>query len=301
MSRIKQKIVPFTGCATALITPFTKDGVDEPAFERLIERQIAAGVAALVVLGTTGEPPTLSAREKAKLVRAAVKTAAGRVKIIAGVGGNDTANSVESCRIMRDEGADGLLAVTPYYNKTSPSGLIAHFTALADSADIPLIVYNVPGRTGLNLSADTMSVLADHPRVAALKEASSNIEQIIELFVRCHDRIAIYGGSDDQNFVYLALGGEGVISVLSNLAPKPVAQMIERFQKGDLSGARADAALLHPLAKALFCEVSPIPLKAALAHIGLCEETLRLPLVPIREDLREKLLSIVDAYPRPFA
>jgi len=298
----KQKVVPFTGCGTAMITPFTQDGaVDMPAFEGLVERQIEAGVAALIVLGTTGEPPTLAESEKIELVRAAVKAADGRTKIIAGVGGNDTARCAEQCQVMRDEGADAVLAVTPYYNKTSPAGLIAHFTAIADASELPVIVYNVPVRTGVNLTPDAMDVLADHPRIAALKEASSNIEQIIELFARCHDRMAIYSGSDDQNIVYIALGGEGVISVLSNLAPKPVVSMIATYRAGDLGGARNESVELHAMAKALFLEVSPIPLKAAMAREGLCEETLRLPLVPMRDDLRQKLFKAMDDYGKPFA
>ena len=299
---MKQKIIPFTGAGTALITPFTSGGeVDMPAFEALAERQIRAGVSALIVLGTTGEPSTLDGQEKTALVKAAVRIAAGRVTVAAGVGGNDTARCEDACREMRDIGADALLAVTPYYNKTSPSGLIAHFTRLADATDLPLIVYNVPSRTGLNLSPDTVDALADHPRIAGLKEASSNIEQIVELFARCHGRISIYSGSDDQNFVYLALGGEGAISVLSNLAPKHVADMIALYRNGDIDGARAASAALHPLAKALFLEVSPIPLKAAMARLGLCGETLRMPLVPMRGDLREKLWHAIDRLDGAFA
>ncbi|MDR0395688.1 MAG: 4-hydroxy-tetrahydrodipicolinate synthase, partial [Oscillospiraceae bacterium] len=284
------KIIPFAGAATALITPFTPSGdVDYPALERLIERQIQSGISALVILGTTGEPSTLDIAEQDEILRRAVLISGGRVKIIAGVGGNNTAHCVQRCGRVRDLGASAALAVTPYYNKTSQSGLVAHFTSLAEASDIPIIAYNVPGRTGLNLTPDTMDILADHPNITGLKEASSNIEQIVDLFARVHDRAAIYSGSDDQNFVYLALGGEGVISVLSNLAPRGVARLCQECASGDFASARETSRKLHPLSKALFWETSPIPLKAAMARAGLCGDTARLPLVGMREDLKAKL------------
>ncbi|MDR1598587.1 MAG: 4-hydroxy-tetrahydrodipicolinate synthase [Oscillospiraceae bacterium] len=289
------KSVPFIGAGTALITPFTESGaVDFPALDRLIDRQLQAGISALIMLGTTGEPSTLTIDEQDEILRRARRRVNNSAALVAGVGGNNTAHCVERCKRVRDLGADAALAVTPYYNKTSPSGLEAHFTAIADAADLPVIVYNVPGRTGLNLTPDTMDTLADNPVIVGLKEASSNIEQIVDLFARVHDRVAIYSGSDDQNLVYLALGGEGVISVLSNLAPAAVSRLCRECLSGDLAAARGTARTLHPLAKALFWETSPIPLKAAMSHAGLCGDTVRLPLVKMRADLRERLLALMD-------
>ncbi|MDR2656543.1 MAG: 4-hydroxy-tetrahydrodipicolinate synthase [Oscillospiraceae bacterium] len=291
------KSVPFTGAGTALATPFTALGeVDYPALSRLIERQLRAGVSALIMLGTTGEPSTLTDAEADEIVSRARELINGGAMLVAGVGGNNTAHSIRRCKRCRDLGADALLAVTPYYNKTSASGLIAHFTALADATDLPMILYNVPGRTGLNLAPDTMDVLASHPNIVGLKEASSNIEQIVELFSRVHDRVAIYSGSDDQNLVYLALGGEGTISVLSNLKPDAVVQLCRACEFGDYIAARELSLALYPLTKALFLETSPIPLKAALAYAGLCGDTVRLPLVPMRDDLKARLYRAIDEY-----
>ncbi|GHU71530.1 4-hydroxy-tetrahydrodipicolinate synthase [Clostridia bacterium] len=299
---MNNKRAPFIGAATALATPFTVTGeVDFDALERLIERQLRAGISALIVLGTTGEPSTLDEEESLAIVCRAKQLLGCKATLVVGVGGNNTSHCIARCKLMRDLGADALLAVTPYYNKTSPSGLIAHFTSLADATDLPLIIYNVPARTGLNLTPDTMDILADHPNIAALKEASGNIEQIVELFHRVHDRVAIYCGSDDQNLVYLTLGGDGLISVLSNLAPKPVVKLYAECAAGHLAAARETARTLHPLARAIFWETSPIPLKAALAYAGLCEETVRLPLVPMRADLKAKLFTLIDEFPREMA
>lgn len=298
---MKRKNPPFRGCGTALITPFTKDGIDHAAWKGLIDRQLEAGVDALIVLGTTGEPSTLSVEEMLTLVREAVSQVQGRVPVIAGVGGNNTAQSVLRCKQVRDLGADGLLSVTPYYNKTTQAGLIAHYTALADATELPMILYNVPARTGLNLACDTMNVLADHPRIVALKEASADISQIGELFARCHDRVALYSGCDDHVMAFMSLGGEGVISVLSNLMPRPMASMTHAFLRGDLETARALQLRLYALSRAIFWEVNPIPVKAAMHHLCLCEDTVRLPLVPMSEGARARLLRLVEEYPDPFA
>lgn len=297
---MKRKSPPFRGCGTALITPFTKDGIDHAAWKGLIDRQLEAGVDALIVLGTTGEPSTMSVEEMLSLVREAVSQVRGRVPVIAGVGGNHTAQSILRSKQVRDLGADCLLSVTPYYNKTTQAGLIAHYTALADATELPMIIYNVPPRTGLNLACDTMDVLADHPRIVALKEASADITQIGEFFARCHDRIALYSGCDDHVMAFMSLGGEGVISVLSNLMPRPVADMTHAYLKGDLETARTLQLRLYALARAIFWEVNPIPVKAAMHHLGLCEDTVRLPLVPMSEGARARLLRLVEDYPDPF-
>lgn len=298
---MKRKNPPFRGCGTALITPFTKDGIDYAAWDRLIDRQLEAGINALIVCGTTGEPSTMTVPEMLAVTRAAVSRAAGSVPVIAGVGGNFTAESVTRCKQMRDLGVDGLLGVTPYYNKTTQPGLIAHYTALADATDLPFIVYNVPARTGLNLACDTMDTLADHPHIVALKEASADISQIGEMFARCHDRIAIFSGCDDHVMAFMSLGGEGVISVLSNLMPKPMAAMTGAYLDGDAKTARELQMALYALSRAIFWEVNPIPVKAAMHHLALCEDIVRLPLIPMSEPARARLLRLVESYPGAFA
>lgn len=298
---MKRKSPPFRGCGTALITPFTKDGIDHEAWKGLIDRQLEAGVDALIVLGTTGEPSTMSVEEMLSLVREAVSRVHGRVPVISGVGGNNTAQSALRSKQVRDLGVDGLLGVTPYYNKTTQAGLIAHYTVLADATELPMIIYNVPARTGLNLACDTMDVLADHPRIVALKEASADITQIGELFARCHDRVALYSGCDDHVMAFLSLGGEGVISVLSNLMPRPMSSMTRAYLQGDAETARALQLQLYALARAIFWEVNPIPMKAAMHHLGLCEDIVRLPLIPMSDGARGRLLQLVEEYPGPFA
>ena len=291
---MKKKITPFSGVGTALITPFKDGAVDYGTLENLIIRQLEAGVGALIAVGTTGEPATLTEDEKQGIVALAVKLAQGKACVMAGIGGNNTAHCERQSEIMAKLGADAVLATTPYYNKTSRGGLVAHFTRIADASPLPVVMYNVPARTGLNMTADVVCELADHLNIAGLKEASSNIEQIVDLFAMAHDRLSIYSGTDDQNYVYLALGGEGVISVLSNLAPAPVVEMCGKYARGDVKGALAISKALNALAKGLFVETSPIPLKAAMAHAGLCENEMRLPLVPLREDLRGKLFTQAD-------
>ncbi|MDR3050447.1 MAG: 4-hydroxy-tetrahydrodipicolinate synthase [Oscillospiraceae bacterium] len=280
---MKQKLVPFTGCATALVTPFTEDGLNLDAFGALIDFQLAGGVAGLVVCGTTGEPSTMSADEKSAALAFAVGRVKGRVPVIAGVGGNDTRRVVADSRAAADLGADALLAVTPYYNKTTQAGLVAHFTAVAEATPLPIILYNVPSRTGLNLAPAALNILADHPRVAAVKEASGNIEQITEIFRLCHDRLAIYSGNDDHIVPFLGLGGEGVISVLANVCPKDTQDLVTAFHRGDLAQARALQFKLNPLVQALFAEVNPIPVKTALGLMGIAAGPLRLPLVPMQD------------------
>ncbi len=290
----KQHVV-FTGCATALVTPFTEDGLNLEAFGRLIDWQIEQGVDGLVVCGTTGEPSTMTAEERDQAIGFALQRAAGRVPVIAGVGGNDTREVLAAARRAEALGADALLAVTPYYNKTTQDGLIAHFTAVADATALPVILYNVPSRTGLNITPATLDALADHPRITAIKEASGDIAQITEMFRTCHDRIAIYSGNDDHVVPFLGLGGEGVISVVSNIAPRDMHDLVAAFHAGDMAASRALQFKLNPLAQALFTEVNPIPVKTALNLMGMHAGPLRLPLVPMRADHRERLELTMQA------
>jgi len=292
---MKTKAVLFTGCGTALVTPFTEDGLNMPAFGRLIDWQIGNRVDALIVCGTTGEPSTMTQEERDRAIGYAVERVRGQVPVIAGVGGNDTREVIAAAGRAQALGADALLAVTPYYNKTTQAGLVAHFTALADSTELPVILYNVPARTGLNLLPTTLDTLADHPRVAAVKEASGDIKQITESFRLCHDRLAIYSGNDDHIVSFLGLGGEGVISVVSNVSPKDTRDLVAFFHAGDLHASRKLQFKLNPLVDLLFCEVSPIPVKTALNLMGMQAGPLRLPLVPMQPANCRKLETAMRA------
>ncbi len=286
---MKQRI--FQGTATALITPMTPEGVDYDTLARLIDFQLESGVNALVPVGTTGESATLSPAERGEVIRFTIRRVAGRVPVIAGTGTNATSQAVEYTRAACGEGADALLVVTPYYNKATQAGLIAHYTAIADASEKPIVVYNVPGRTGCNLLPDTISVLADHPRIAAVKEASGNISQIVELFAKCGDRVDVYSGEDGITLPILAMGGAGCISVLSNVAPRLAVAMTDAFFAGDLKTAAGVQCRLLPLIRCLFSEVNPIPVKAAAAAMGFGSGYLRLPLTPMDDGKRETLLA----------
>ena len=281
----------FRGAATALITPTTADGVDLDAYRRLIDWQIDEGIDALVAVGTTGEGSTLTAAEQEAAIRCAVEQAAGRVPVIAGTGSNDTAHAIEQTKMACEAGADGVLVVTPYYNKTTQRGLIETYTAIADASTKPLIIYNVPSRTGLNVEPATYAVLADHPNIAGIKEAGGNFSKIVETAALVGDRLALYSGNDDQVVPILSLGGEGVISVLSNVMPKKTAEMCRLFREGDVKGSARLQCELLPLTNALFSEVNPIPVKAAMAAMGFCEEYLRLPLTKIGDAHRAQLMA----------
>ncbi len=288
---MKQPI--FTGAATAIITPLTKDGVDYEAFGRLIDWQIASGIDAIVAVGTTGEGSTLSDTEHREAIRFCVERVAGRIPVIAGTGSNDIAYAIELTKDACDAGADAVLLVTPYYNKATQAGLLKSFTAIADASTKPCILYNVPSRTGCNLLPQTVAKLAKHPNIVGIKEASGNISQIAELAALCGDEIAIYSGNDDQIVPLLSLGGQGVISVLSNLMPRETSDMCKRFFAGDVAGARHLQLSLLPLVNALFCEVTPIPAKAAMAAMGYGENYLRLPLTPMEAENAEKLYALM--------
>ena len=281
----------FTGAATALVTPLTENGVDYAAFEKLINWQIESGIDALVICGTTGEASTLTDEEHREVLKFAAQVVAGRVPIIAGTGSNDTAYAIDMTKYACDLGYDAMLVVTPYYNKTTQKGLIAMFTAIADASTKPLILYNVPSRTGVNIEPATYAALADHPMIAAIKEAGGNISKIVETAALVGDKLDIYSGNDDQIVPILACGGKGVISVLSNVVPRETSEICKTFFAGDVKGAMDMQVKYLPLTNALFCEVNPIPVKAAMAALGFCENYLRLPLVPMEEGHRQMLLQ----------
>ena len=283
----------FTGAATAIVTPFQNGAIDYEAFGRLIDWQIEKGIDAIVVCGTTGEASTLTDDEHRAAIRFAVEKVGGRVPVIAGTGSNDTAYAIELTQYACEAGADAILLVTPYYNKATQKGLIASFTAVADASTKPIILYNVPSRTGCNILPATAAVLAEHPNIVAIKEASGNISQIAELASLVRGKMDIYSGNDDQIVPILSLGGKGVISVLSNLMPYETSQICHRFLKGDVEGSAAMQLDLLPLVNALFCEVNPIPVKAAMTAMGYGENSLRLPLTPMEPANEAKLLGLM--------
>ena len=283
----------FTGAATALITPLTKDGIDYEQFGRLIDWQIESGIDALVSVGTTGEGSTLTHEEHVEAIKFSVERTAGRVPVIAGTGSNDTAYAIELTQEACRAGADAMLLVAPYYNKATQKGLIASFEAVADASSKPCILYNVPGRTGCNILPATVAALADHPNIVAIKEACGDISQIAELAALVGDKIDIYSGNDDQIVPIMALGGKGVISVLSNLMPAQTSAICHKFLQGDVAGSRELQLKLLPLVNALFSEVNPIPVKAAMAAMGFGENYLRLPLTPMDETKEKVLLGLM--------
>ena len=285
------KNIIFEGAATALVTPTTEKGVDYEALGKLIDWQIDEGIDALVICGTTGESSTLSDEEHREVLRYSLERAAGRVPMIAGTGSNDTDYAISLTKYASELGYNGALVVTPYYNKTTQKGLVAHFTAIADASSIPLILYNVPSRTGVNIEPATYAALADHPMIGGIKEASGNISKIVETAALVGDKVAIYSGNDDEIVPIIACGGKGVISVLSNVAPKETSLLCRKALDGDMPGAMALQAKYLKLIRALFSEVNPIPAKAAMSALGFCENYLRLPLVPMEKAHEDVLLE----------
>lgn len=281
----------FKGMATAMVTPMTPEGVDYEALGRFIDFQLASGINALVAVGTTGESATLTPEERKKVISFTIDRVAGRVPVIAGTGTNNTLHAIDYSVSAAQAGADALLVVTPYYNKATQNGLLAHFTAIADRVDKPIILYNVPSRTGCNLLPATVEKLAEHPNIAAIKEASGNMSQVVELFARCGDKIDVYSGEDGLTVPMLAMGGMGTISVLSNVIPKGAVEMTDAFFAGDLRKAAALQCRYLDLINLLFCEVNPIPAKAAISAMGYGKEFIRLPLTPMEEGNRTKLLA----------
>ena len=286
----------FRGVATALITPTTEDGVDYGAFGRLIDWQIEEGINALVIAGTTGEGSTLSTEEHNAVIRYAVERAAGRVPIIAGTGSNNTTHAIELTKAACEAGADAMLVVTPYYNKATQKGLIKIYETIADASTKPLILYNVPSRTGVGIEPKTYQALADHPMISAIKEANGNISKIVETRALVGDKLDIYSGNDDEIVPILAAGGAGVISVLSNLLPRQTSELCKRFFAGDVAGSMEMQCAYLPLIRALFSEVNPIPVKAAMAAMGFCEDYLRLPLTPMEDEHRAVLLDLMRGH-----
>jgi 4-hydroxy-tetrahydrodipicolinate synthase len=282
---------PFTGLGTALVTPFRQDGsIDEAAVHRLTERQVEAGVHFVSPCGTTGEAPTLSHDEKVRVVQLVVEAVAGRVPVLAGAGGYDTREVIDLARAFERAGADGLLSVSPYYNRPSPEGLYQHYRAVADATGLPIVLYNVPSRTGVNIDVATVARLAEVPHVIGVKEASANVGQMIEILAAVPDEFMLLGGDDPLTVAVMAIGGRGVISVASNAIPAEMVAVMELAERGDLVGARKAHARLLPFILSNFAEANPVPVKAAMAAMGLLEEAYRLPLVPPSPATRERSL-----------
>lgn len=287
----------FTGCATALVTPFLPDGrLDEPALRCLLAMQLKAGVDALVLLGTTGEPCTLSMDERERVIAIGLECAGGSVPVIVGTGSNDTRRAIEYARQAERLGAAGQLSVTPYYNKATQSGLIRHYHAILDACPLPMILYNVPGRTGMGLTAETAAALSRHPAVVGLKEASGNPALTSGILEKTRGELPIYCGNDDQILPMMALGGCGAVSVVSNLLPEKTRALTHACLEHRMEDAQTLQLELMPLIRALFLQVSPIPAKAALAMMGLIHDELRLPLTPMDEPQRSQLKrALIDA------
>ena len=287
------KKVLFKGAGTAIATPFDENGVNIPEFKRLIEFQIEEGIDAIIVCGTTGESSTMTKEEKIAAIECAVKTSNGRVPIIAGTGSNNTAQAIEMSKIAEGLGVDGLLLVTPYYNKTTQKGLIAHYTAIAKEVSLPIILYSVPSRTGVNIAPDTCLELSKVENIVAIKEASGDLSQIAKIAHLCGDNLNIYSGNDDQIVPILSLGGLGVISVLSNVKPKLTHEIVQNFLDGNVKEATKLQLDSIPLINTLFAEVNPIPVKAALNIMGYNYGEPRLPLIPASDGVKEKLKELL--------
>ncbi len=286
----------FKGSGVAIITPFNEKGIDFEKLGELLDWHVANFTDAIIICGTTGEASTISDDEKKAAYKYTAERIAGRIPVIAGTGSNDTHHSIELSKYAESVGCDGVLCVTPYYNKTTQKGLIAHYTAIADSINIPVIIYNVPGRTGLNINPDTLKVLSKHKNIAGVKEASGNISQVVEIGMFCDESFCMYSGNDDQVVPLLSVGGIGVISVVANIAPKVMHDMVVSFLDGDAKRAMELQLSIKPLNDALFCEVNPIPIKTAMNLLGYNVGILRLPLVDMAEKNLEHLRNELINY-----
>ena len=291
----------WTGCGTALVTPFDRDGkVDEPAVRRLARRQIDAGIHFLVPCGTTGESPTLTEDERVRIVELVVAEAAGRVPVLAGAGGYDTREVIHVGKRMLGAGANGLLSVTPYYNKPTPEGLYQHYRAIAEAVPLPIIVYNVPGRTGVNVDPGTLARLSTIPGIAGVKEASGNMGQICEICRAVPEGFLVLSGDDSLTLPVMSVGGRGIISVASNGLPAQMAQMVELAEQGNFTAAQRMHSALMPFMTVNFVEANPIPIKAAMAMMGLLDERYRLPMVPPQSASREKIGAVLSNMEKMF-
>jgi 4-hydroxy-tetrahydrodipicolinate synthase len=286
----------FEGSIVAMVTPFRDGKVDEPKIRELVEFHVKNGTDAIVPCGTTGESPTLSHAEHKRVVEVTIETAAGRVPVIAGTGSNSTAEAIDMTQHAKKAGADGVLMVCPYYNKPTQAGLIAHYKAVAAAADIPIILYNIPGRTGVNMLTETVATLAELQNIVGMKEASGSLEQMTEVISVCGDRLTVVSGDDALTLPLMAVGGKGVISVVANIVPKETAEMTRAALNGDWKRAKEIHLRLFPLVKAMFYETNPIPVKTAMQMLGRLNGELRLPLCPMSQANRDKLQKALRAY-----
>lgn len=293
---IEMKKIIFKGCGTAISTPFTQDGIHFEEFGKLIDFQVQEGADSIIVCGTTGESSTMTEEEKKEAIAFAVKRVAGKIPVIAGTGGNNTKSAIQMSQYAEQIGVDGLLVVTPYYNKTTQEGLIAHYTEIAKHTTLPIIVYNVPGRTGLNVTPETCLALSKIENIVAIKEASGNLSQVAKIARLCGDNLAIYSGNDDQILPVLSLGGIGVISVLSNIAPAYTHNMVQNFWEGNIKKATKMQLDSLDLINSLFCEVNPIPVKEALNMLGYNYGTPRLPLVEMSSNGKAILKKAMEDF-----
>lgn len=286
----------FTGCGTALVTPFRRDGsLDEAAVSRLARRQVEAGIHFLVPCGTTGEVPTLTDAEQVRVVELVVAEAHGRVPVLAGAGGYNTEEVILAAKRMRAAGADGILSVTPYYNKPTPEGLFQHYRAISDAVEMPIVVYNVPGRTGVNVDPATLVRLTAIGNVVAVKEASGNVTQMCEICAAVPDDFIVLSGDDALTLPLMAIGGRGIISVTSNEIPAEMSRLVELAEAGDFAGARALHQRILPLMQVNFVESNPIPVKSAMASMGLLEEVFRLPMVPPTPASKKRIEGVLQS------
>lgn len=285
------------GVYTALITPFRKDGsIDEPAFRKIVQSQIEAGVAGLVPMGTTGESPTVSHDENIEAVRIVVEESAGKVAVIAGTGSNSTQEAIDMTRRAKELGVDASLQVTPYYNKPTQEGLYRHFTAIADAVDLPVLVYNIPGRTGRNIETATLKRMSEHKNIVAVKEASGSIPQMMDVLESLPEDFDVLSGDDNLTFPLMALGGRGVVSVASNLVPGRMVEMVQAAIDGDLERARKNHFDLLPLFRAIFLETNPGPIKYMMHRAGYCEDAYRLPIAPMSDEHKAQVDTLLKKY-----
>lgn len=286
----------FSGCGTALITPFSGGIVDYPAMGELIDWQIASGVDALIIAGTTGEAPTLTEAEKMAVMKYAIEKTAGRVPVIVGTGSNNTSYAVRLSKYAQSIGADGILVITPYYNKTSQAGIVAHFTAIADATQLPLLIYHIPSRTSMKIEIPTFITLSHHPRIVGVKEAGNDHAYLVTLFEQCGHMLDIYTGNDELTYSTLALGGKGVISAASNVIPKEMSDICRMWYAGQTQQARRQQQNLLPMIRTLFSEVNPIPVKEALYQMNMIRREYRLPLFPMDEEGVQRVRAQLRQY-----